>query len=400
MLLGQTPQPRDAAPQARKAQSEPKTRRVASERPMSSRWLAIVAALAVLLGGAYGGYEYTRWQPAETGMRDAEAKQLAALIDVRRKEAADAAQRQVELEAERQRQEAADAAQRQAAIEAERRRTEAADTARRQAQLDAERKRREAADAAQRQAAIEAERQRTEAADTARRLAELDVERQRREAADVARRLAELDQERRRKEEAERIAAAEEAARKSAAEAEAKRADEERRRIASRGEAKPNDDEAGRRAETEVRSAVDRKTLTRSLQTALNRVGCFPGEIDGQWGTKGRAALVQFAQSTKLKLATDEPSTAALEAVAARTGRVCPLECEDDKIEVSGKCVQRLSKAKDPEANNKGGTARAKPREERRSAEAPSQRSDVEPSSERKGCRGRGWVCRAIRSGR
>ena len=163
MLLGQTPQPRDAverSPQARKAQSEPKIRRVASERPLSSRWLAIAAALAVLLGGAYGGYEYTRWQPAETGMRDAEAKQLAALIDVRRKEAADAAQRQVELEAERQRQEAADAAQRQAAIEAERRRTEAADAARRQAELDAERKRREAADAAQRQAAIEAERQR------------------------------------------------------------------------------------------------------------------------------------------------------------------------------------------------------------------------------------------------
>ena len=70
------------------------------DRPLSSRWLAIAAAIAVVLGGAYGGYEYTRWQPAEPGTHDAEAKQLAALIEVRRKEAADAAQRQVELEAE------------------------------------------------------------------------------------------------------------------------------------------------------------------------------------------------------------------------------------------------------------------------------------------------------------
>ena len=32
---------------------------------------------------------------------------------------------------------------------------------------------------------------------------------------------------------------------------------------------------------------------------------------------------------------------AALEVVVARTERVCPLECDDDKVERDGKCVPR-----------------------------------------------------------
>jgi len=427
MLLGQTPQPQvkvGRSPQAPEAPSEPNTRRIASDRPSSSRWLAIAAAIAVVLGGAYGGYEYTRWQAAEPGMRDAEARQLAALIEVRRREAADAAQRQVEreaeqrrkeaaeaaqrqaeLDAERQRKEAAEAAQRQADLEAERQRKEAADAARRQAELEEERQRKEAAAAARKQAAIDAERQRKEAADAARRQAELDAERQRKEAADAARRQAELDEEQRRKEEMDRIAAADETARKAAAEAAAKRADEERRRIASREEAKPSDDEGRRKAEAEVRSASEREALTRSLQTALNRVGCYPNDIDGQWGPKGRTALAQFAKLTKLDLATDEPSMAVLEAVVARTERVCPLECDGDKVESNGKCVPKASKAKNLQAGkgaNKGAAARAKPRAERQSAQAPSQPS-YDPPSGGGGGRGgggrRGWVGKAIRSG-
>ena len=369
MLLGLTPQPRDEAehsPQTPKAPSKPNTRRIGPDRPLSSRWLTIAAALAVVLGGALGGYEYTRWQPALPGMNDAEATQLAALIEVRRKEAADAAQRQVELEtelrrkeaaearrqaeleAERQRKEAADAARRQAEIDAERERKAAAEVAQRQAELQAERQRKEAADAARRQAEVESERQQREAVEAARKQAEIEAEQQRKEAADAARRQAELEERQRRKEEMEGIAAAEEANRKAVAEAEAKRRDEERRKIASREEAKPNGDEARRKAETDARTAVDREALTRSLQTALNRVGCYPGEIDGQWGPKGRAGLVQFAKSLKLDLATDQPSTTVLEVVVARTDRVCPLECSDDKMESNGKCVQKARPAARP----------------------------------------------------
>ena len=99
---------------------------------------------------------------------------------------------------------------------------------------------------------------------------------------------------------------------------------------------------------------------------------------------------------------------AVLEAVVARTGRVCPLECDGDKVESNGKCVPKASKAKNLEAGkgaNKGATARAKPRAERQSAQAPSQPAYDPPSGGGggrgggRGGRGRGWVGKAIRSG-
>jgi hypothetical protein len=209
--------------------------------------------------------------------------------------------------------------------------------ARRQAELQAERQRKETEEA-RRQAELEAERQSNEAAETARRQAEIEAERQRKEAAEAARRRAELAEQQRQKEEIERIAAAGEAARKAAAETEATRAEEERRRITSLEPAKP-DHAARPKAEAAVKNTADREALTRSLQTALNQVGCYRGEIDGQWSIQGRAALAQFAKLTKHELAVDEPSIAALEAVVARSARVCPLQCDMDKIERNGKCV-------------------------------------------------------------
>jgi uncharacterized protein HemX len=104
MLLGESPPP-PISNEVEPPLGKGSTRRIVTDRPSSSRWLAIAAALAVALGGAYAGYEYSRWQPAESATRDAETKQLAALIEVRRIEAADAAQRQVEHEAEQRRKE-------------------------------------------------------------------------------------------------------------------------------------------------------------------------------------------------------------------------------------------------------------------------------------------------------
>jgi hypothetical protein len=85
---------------------------------------------------------------------------------------------------------------------------------------------------------------------------------------------------------------------------------------------------------------------------------------------------------------------AVLEAVVARTGRVCPLECDGDKVESNGKCVPKASKAKNLEASkgaNKGATARAKPRAERQSAQAPNQPA-YDPRAEAGAGRGGGRV--------
>jgi hypothetical protein len=81
------------------------------------------------------------------------------------------------------------------------------------------------------------------------------------------------------------------------------------------------------------------QVLTRSLQTELKRVGCDPGDVDGVWGSQAKEALGNFARHAKLALPTEEPTSAALDAVTSRKQRVCPLECDRGEKEVDGRCV-------------------------------------------------------------
>jgi hypothetical protein len=91
----------------------------------------------------------------------------------------------------------------------------------------------------------------------------------------------------------------------------------------------------------------DPRVLARALQTELKRVGCDPGAVDGRWGPEAREALGDFARSAKLALPTDEPTAAALDAVARFKERVCPLECDRGEKEVDGRCVAASPGAKD-----------------------------------------------------
>jgi serine/threonine protein kinase len=154
-LLAQTSQPRPVSqpkPVSQPARSAPRppskpvqSRRVtAPQQPSPSRrWLAIGAASLAVLGGAYGGFEYARWQPSAPGASTAESNRLAAEAEARRK-VADAAQRQADLDAEKRRQEDAAAAQRRADADAERRATEAAEAAaQRRADLEVEQRRKD-----------------------------------------------------------------------------------------------------------------------------------------------------------------------------------------------------------------------------------------------------------------
>jgi len=92
--------------------------------------------------------------------------------------------------------------------------------------------------------------------------------------------------------------------------------------------------------------APDPQVLARALQTELKRVGCDPGTVDGKWGGKAKEALGSFARHAKMSMPTEEPSAAALEALASRKDRVCPLDCDKGEREVNGKCVAEASPAK------------------------------------------------------
>jgi uncharacterized caspase-like protein len=90
----------------------------------------------------------------------------------------------------------------------------------------------------------------------------------------------------------------------------------------------------------------DPQVLARALQTELKRVGCDPGSADGKWGAKAKEALAEFARRTKVVVPTEEPTAAALEALVARSDRVCPLDCEKGEREVKGKCVAEAKPAR------------------------------------------------------
>ena len=83
--------------------------------------------------------------------------------------------------------------------------------------------------------------------------------------------------------------------------------------------------------------------LARQIQVELQRVGCNPGVIDGVWSDKAKTALTKFARLAKLTIPTGEPTLAALEALKAQEGRICPLECGPGTLEKEGKCIAKAA---------------------------------------------------------
>jgi uncharacterized caspase-like protein len=80
--------------------------------------------------------------------------------------------------------------------------------------------------------------------------------------------------------------------------------------------------------------------LPRQLQTELKRVGCKSGEIDDSWSPSARKALSSFNDHAGTKFDVKLASIDALEAIRAKPGRVCPLEC-DRGFRASGEhCVK------------------------------------------------------------
>ena len=80
--------------------------------------------------------------------------------------------------------------------------------------------------------------------------------------------------------------------------------------------------------------------VPRLLQTELKRVGCQTGAVDNQWNASSRRALASFNDKAGTKFDVKVASIDALDAVRARTGRVCPLECERGTRASGDSCVK------------------------------------------------------------
>ena len=68
--------------------------------------------------------------------------------------------------------------------------------------------------------------------------------------------------------------------------------------------------------------------LAKLMQTELNRVGCFNGSIDGEWGAGSQRSLSLFNRNAGTKFDVKTASLDTLDAIKLKQGRVCPLVCE------------------------------------------------------------------------
>src|ERR1700722_4728260 len=86
--------------------------------------------------------------------------------------------------------------------------------------------------------------------------------------------------------------------------------------------------------------APAQQDIPRLLQSELRRVGCKSGEIDGEWNASSRRALSLFNDNAGTKFDAKLASIDALDAVRAKPGRVCPLDCDRGFRADGDRCVK------------------------------------------------------------
>ena len=98
-----------------------------------------------------------------------------------------------------------------------------------------------------------------------------------------------------------------------------------------------------------------RAQLTRDLQTELKRVGCYGGEVTGNWTPSTRRAMGAFMDRVNATLPTEEPDYILLTLVQGHSEIACGGTCPSGQAMSEGRCVPSAVLARD---------ARKQPREE------------------------------------
>jgi hypothetical protein len=135
----------------------------------------------------------------------------------------------------------------------------------------------------------------------------------------------------------------------------------------------------------------DRVGLTRALQRELKRVGCYNGEITGQWTTSTRMAMRAFTERVNASLPVDKPDPVLLSLVQGhREDGVCTPAAgvardagTDDAMALSPPAAKALPKAKPDVAEDvrPAAVAREKDRrdKDKKSAVADAQKNGPVP---------------------
>ena len=230
-------------------------------------------------------------------------------------------------------------------LEAAEKASEKADAIKLQAEEQARQKTEDLRKQLEEQAARRTEQAKLQMSEQAKR----DLEQERQRIAEQAKR--ELDEARRQlaeaRQRADDAAAQVEQAKKQAA-ADAQRQIEAAKREAALQAAatqklaalpRPADAPAAKAAPATVPN-MDPADIARLLQAHLKRVGCDPGAADGSWDGASQKALDSFNKHAGTKFDIKMASLDALDAVRAKSDRICPLTCGKGQKASGDHCVQ------------------------------------------------------------
>jgi hypothetical protein len=102
-----------------------------------------------------------------------------------------------------------------------------------------------------------------------------------------------------------------------------------------------------------------RHELARDIQRELKRVGCYAGEVDGNWGPGSKRAAQTFMQRVNSSLPTDEPDLVQLTLLRSFSGITCAAPCPPEQmVPGSARCLPApVLAARPPQARPIEGSA-------------------------------------------
>jgi hypothetical protein len=93
--------------------------------------------------------------------------------------------------------------------------------------------------------------------------------------------------------------------------------------------------------------------LTQDIQRELQRVGCYPGEIDGVWGGGSQRAILHFMDRVNASLPTRDPDVFMLSLIRSQTAAVCGTSCpRGQSLTANGRCLPTTLVAEADEAGS------------------------------------------------
>lgn len=86
-----------------------------------------------------------------------------------------------------------------------------------------------------------------------------------------------------------------------------------------------------------------RYELIRNVQSELLRVGCYLGNVDGDWGPASKRAAGQFLRKVNASLPVEKPDYILLTLIQSHSHKTCGVECPSGRgLSSNGRCVPTM----------------------------------------------------------